>query len=331
MSLATSRSLCQILFFILLGMTLLPHVNGAGYSIAYSGNDRFSVSWHVDTWQNLTGFPSEKVFPENLDYSLNSTELSAFTALLQNVVHQKTATATVSQTIVHVKSNNATKTCTPICLRQWFNLTISFQVHEIPTKVSSDAKYDMSWKAIRLDNSFTAAGIEINRIGEKYLIKGYGPIVNAKTSGTVTTNINGQKVDNSTYRDAAKKIVVLDMSRVDTPLESWNVVHDFASQSNVWTSPRSGGFLSFADLRESGSTTDILYLAETRVIAEVTGPMTTFASGDMLNADVSNGLWEKIALSIIAASIGLLAVTLVLERTVLKVQPFRRKTGKKKP
>jgi len=147
----------------------------------------------------------------------------------------------------------------------------------------------------------------------------------------VTVTFGTSTVSNATYREAAKSVVLLDMSRIRIPMDNWTLTRDFDAQRNVWTSPRSGGFFTFADFRiaEGGSSTDLFYPAEARVTAQITASMNTFTNGDTLYQDLTNGLWEKISLSIIGATLGLLAVTLVLERRMAIPQLSRRK-GKRK-
>ena len=324
----------SIIVFILM-LTILPNVHAAEYSPSLN-NDHFDVSWRILAWQNLTGFcpGCPKVFPEHVNYSLNATELASFTASLQTSLRQSVPSVSVNQANVHIDSNNATSTCSPICPRQWFNVTMNFQVSEAAPRTNNVARYDMSWKAIQVSDSLTALGFEFNRIGEKYLVPGYAPIINTRSGGgrTVTVTFGTVTVTNATYREAAKSIVLLDMSRIRIPMDNWTLTRDFDAQRNVWTSPRSGGFFTFADFRinEGGSSTDLFYPAEARVTAQITAPMNTFTSGDTLYQDLTNGFWEKISLSIIGATLGLLAVTLVLERRISIPQLSRRK-GKKKP
>lgn len=190
----------------------------------------------------------------------------------------------------------------------------------------------MSWKAMRVNDSLTAAGFELNQIGVKYLVPAYTPVVNTRSvvGRTVTVVFGSLTVTNTTYREAANSIVLLDMSRIRVPMENWTLTRDFDAQKNIWTSPRSGGFLTFADFRitEGATTTDLFYPAEARVTAQVSGPFNTFASGDTLYVDVTNGLWEKLGFSIIAATLGLLAVALVLERKIPGGQLAPRKRKK---
>ncbi len=322
-------------FLFILALTLFPNVYAAEYSVSLD-NDHFNVSWHIFAWQNLTGFcdTCPKVFPEHVNYSLNSAELAPFTSSLQTSMRQRVPSVTVSQPSVHIASNNATTKCSPICPRQWFNLTMNFQVQEDAPRTNNVARYDMSWKSVQINDSLTAGGFEFNQVGEKYLVPGYAPIINTRSVGgrTVTVTFGTVTVTNTTYHDAAKNIVLLDMSRIRIPIENWTMTRDFNAQRNIWTSPRSGGFLTFADFRisEGGTTTDFLYPAEARITAQISAPMNTFTNGDTLYLDMTNGFWEKVAFSIIAATIGLLAVTLVLERRISSTQWTRRK-AKKKP
>ncbi|HZY93302.1 MAG TPA: hypothetical protein VFE98_00365 [Candidatus Bathyarchaeia archaeon] len=329
MMLTTRRNCLIIVVLAISSLALLPTVHAVDYSISYDAG-QFNVTWKINAWQNLTGFGFRPTlgFPVNVNHTLNGTELADFTSSLQSSLQQRVKTVTVSQPSVYIKSNNMSDSCKPLCPRQWFNLTINFQIHDNPPKVNNVAQYNMSWKSFKIDDDLKAAGLSYNRIGEKYLLEPYRQIL-ANPPGpsrTITVNIGGQTVTNTTYQDPTRKTLLLDMSRVQIPLDNWIVNQDFAAGRTIWISPRSAGFFTFADLAitEAGAATHFFYFAESRVTTEISGPLNSFARGDVLYIDLSNGLWEKLFVSIAAASLGTLAVVAVVERRLSKPQSRRK-------
>ena len=316
----------------MLVVCLPQYAHGSQYAVQPDGNN-FNVTWQINAWQNITSFPSTLVYPENLNYSLSGGDLQAMTSALRSAIQAKVSTAQITQTTARITSTNSTGTsCSPVCARQWLNLSITFQVQETPSITDGVASYDLSWKAIRLNDDLAAAGVSYNLIGSKYLVSALGPIITSPigTGRSITVAIGTTGVTRNSYQAVAANVVLLDMSPIDTPLANWIYTRNIITQTQTWTSPQNGGFRVSVDLgiSEPGSTTAFIYSADAEVSGQLTAPLSTYARGDSLYRDTSNGFVEKVAFSIILGSLGVLIGTIVLDRKITSRSSDWRRTRK---
>jgi hypothetical protein len=315
----------------------LPHNTvRADYNIAL-GSNQFKVLWKINAWQNLTGFTgvTTTVFPANVSISLNGTELSAFTASLQQTLQAKVSGVTIDQPSVQITSSGPTYSCqtTITCPLQWLNLTARFNVNESPSVQRGEARYDLSWKAFKIGDDLKAGGVSFNNIGEKYLVSALIPFVNFPNGigRSMAVTIGKLPVSNFTYVTPTSHINLLDTSPLNTPLEGWNLTRDLIGGTQTWTSPETAGFNVVGALRftEAGSITSFNYIARTEFSAQVSTPVGASAKNDILFVDTSGNIWEKTSFSIILATIGVLLGAVVLERRVAHETWVRRKAKKR--
>jgi hypothetical protein len=324
------RGAIAMIMFVLLAFTLYPRANASQYTIQQSG-DNFKVTWEINAWQNITSFPTSSVYPEKLNYSLTSGDLQSLTNALQSAIQARVSTAQITQPNVRIISSNSTGTnCSPICPRQWLNVTVDFQVKEVPSVNNNLASYDLSWKAIRLGDDLKVAGVSYNQIGSRYLASALAPIINTRPGPgrTIAVAVGTTIVSGLTLQALTTNLVLLDMSPLNIPLENWTYSRDIISQSQTWASPVNGGFKSQVDLRisEPGSTVDFVYSADAQVSGVVTAPLNTYARGDTLYSETSGGVYETIAFSVILATLAVLIGTVILDWRLPNAPRYQRKS-----
>ncbi len=281
--------------------------------------------------QNLTALAKTISFPQNMSSTLTGADLAAFTSALQNALRAKVATIQISQPTISLSSNSVNATCSNHCPFQWLNSTIAFDVHESPVQANGSGEYDMSWKAIRLEDNLQINGTAFNTLGETYLLQGLASFFPTPTTlRTFTVKIGGLLVNKNTYQDPTGKIVLLDTNAFQTPLSNWVHTQDIQSRTQNWISPQNAGFNITANqqITEVGFQTNLYYFAAARVSGEISTSLNTFAQKDVLFVDFSNGLWKTVGAAVILAIIGILVVTVILERRITRQLRQRRKSSK---
>jgi len=302
---------------LIITASMIPLGAASDYTIVFQG-DHFNITWRIDAFQNLTGFPSSTAYPANLSASLDGQDLSAFNTALQNALQAKVNSVSISQLMVKITSNSASNTCIPTCSLQWLNLTVGFQLQESPPSNYGAARYDMSWKDVRVDDDLTAAGAGFNKLGDRYLLDGLVPMVTftPTRSQSVLVSVQNETVNSANYQSIVSKIVLLDLSLFQAPLDNWSVARDLNLGIQTWTSPFNGGFIVSAIHRvnEPEGTTNLAYLAGAKISAQMTTPLNAFVKGDSLFVDQSGGFVEKIASAAILGILGVWIGASVIER-----------------
>src|SRR6266699_1715681 len=137
---------------LLVAGSLYQPAAGSDFNVLLDGS-QFRITWRINAMQNLTAFAKTITFPQNISSTLKGADLTAFTSALQNALQAKVTTVQISQPTISLSSNNVNATCSDHCAFQWLNATIAFDLHENPVQANGLGEYDMSWKAIRLEES----------------------------------------------------------------------------------------------------------------------------------------------------------------------------------
>jgi hypothetical protein len=327
----------QLLFpvalLVLLIVITYPPPSRGDYNLQV-GSDTIRVAWTVNAFQNFTAYTHVLVYPPNLNATLTGSELSAFTSALQTTVQQKVKSASISNVGVHFSSNSPNASCSNACAPQWLNASATFEVREALQTNSGVARYDLSWKGIRLDQDLQASGVAFNRLGEKYLTTTLQPFVNFQNIRgiSMTVTVNDHAAPKTTYQDLTNAIVLFDMSPIQTPLDKWVHTWDITSQSQAWTSPQNGGFNATAieRLTEATETVRIAYVSSAKVHAQITTTsLNTTVQGDILYITLPGSFWNEIFLAAILAPVGVLVGTTILERRITNRSKNPTRTGRK--
>ncbi len=320
--------------------SLSPPVTGADYTILLQG-DQFRVTWKINAWQNLTGFQGyptgTQILPPNLNTSLSASDLSTFTTALQKALQAKVSTVSITQPTVQITSNTPSLSCpaTATCPLQWLNVTVEFQARENPSITGGVARYDMSWRSVRLEDDLQGGSISFNRLGDRYLLQGLLPFIDfpSSISRGMSVTISGIRasLNNVTYQAPTHNIVLLDLTGFQAPLDSWTRTAFLSAGTQRWESPSSSGFGVDATLSisEAGTVTRLSYFAAVQVSAELSAPLNAFVKGDTLFVDTSGGLWERIGVITILGSLGIWAGMVIVERRITRTPWARRKREKR--
>ena len=317
----TQQILCGSAIILFLALSLSFPVHASNYSITLNGNT-FSVTWQINAWQNLTSFGKIVAYPANLTSTLSGNDLSAFTSALTNALQAKVPTVEITQPTVHIVSNSPNASCSVQCRLQWLNATVQFGVTENVPQTAGVAQYDVSWKAVRIENDLRAAGVSFNTLGQTYLVSALAPFVDFQPSPgrTMRVFVQNASVGRTSYISVTDRVVLFDMSAFQTPLANWNNVFDLSSQRQTWTSPNSGGFSAVATLNIIEQvTTSLVYVAAARISATVSAPLNAKAEGDTVFVDLSKGLWDGIAATAVLASLWILVGTVLLDRRMTRL------------
>jgi len=315
---------------LLVAGSLYQPAAGSDFNVLLDGS-QFRITWRINAMQNLTAFAKTITFPQNISSTLKGADLTAFTSALQNALQAKVTTVQISQPTISLSSNNVNATCSDHCAFQWLNATIAFDLHENPVQANGLGEYDMSWKAIRLEDNLQVNGTAFNTLGETYLLRGLASFFPTPTTlRTFTVKIGGLLVNKNTYQDPTGKIVLLDTSAFQTPLSNWVHTQDVQSRTQNWISPQNAGFNITANqqITEVGFQANLYYFAAARVSGEISTSLNTFTQKDALFVDFSNGLWKTVSATLILAIIGILIVTVILERRITGQLRQRRKGNK---
>jgi hypothetical protein len=324
------RLITATTLILLVAVSLAQPAAGSDFTVLLNGS-QFRITWKINAMQNLTALAKTISFPQNLSSTLTGTDLAAFSSALQNALQAKVATVQISQPEISLSSNGVNATCSNHCPFQWLNATIAFNVHENPVQANGLGEYDMSWKAIRLEDNLKVNGIAFNTLGETYLLQGLASFFPTPTTlRTITVKIGGLLVNKNTYQDPTGKIVLLDTSAFQTPISNWVHTQNIQSRTQNWTSPQNAGFNITANqqITEVGFQANLYYFAAARVSGEISTSLNTFAQKDTLFVDFSNGLWKTVGAAAILSVLGILIVTVILERRITGQLRQRRKGGK---
>jgi hypothetical protein len=311
-------------FILLLAISLSHPVWGYDDTIVFS-KDHFHVTWNINSWQNLTALAGP-LYPGNLSISLTGQDYAAFSSALQDALQKEVPSASISQLTAHIFSSGTNSFCTQYsCPIQWLNATIGFDLAENPVRVAGSARYDMSWKTLRIENDLSVAGSPFNRLGERYLISGLLPYLNFPRSSTsqMAVQVDGVGVTAATYQAPTTNLVLLDFSGFPASLDTWNNTRNILTYSQTWTSPVVSGFRVIAEQRlPEGS---ILYFFIDKISAQVSAPLNALVKSDTLFVDTTNGLWDKASLAIVLGILGTLFSATILERrTISRTWTSRR-------
>jgi hypothetical protein len=316
---------------LIMAVSLYRPASGYDYTI-HLDNNQFKITWKINAMQNLTAFAKTIAFPQNLSLSLTGADLAALTSPLQSALQARSPTVQLTQPTINLSSNNVNATCSSHCPMQWLNATISFGVQENPIQTNGDGQYDMSWKAIRLEDDLRTNGVPYNTLGETYILKGLASFFPATPipGRNFLVKVGGLLVNKNSYQIPTQNTVLLDTSGFETPLENWVHIRNLNNQTQTWTSPHYAGFNITAteQITEFDFTTNINFYAAARVSAELSTPLNAFARGNTLFIDLSNGLWEWISAIAIVAVLGILIGTVLLENRLAGQIQRRRKSGK---
>ncbi len=326
---------------ILISLASIPQpAAGADYTIHLQA-DQFKVTWRINAWQNLTGFQGypngTQILPPNLNTTLSTGDLSTFTMALQKALQAKVNTVTITQPTIHIISNTPHLSCpaTLSCPLQWLNVTVDFQVRQNPSVTGGVAKYDLSWRSIRLEDDLEAGSVPFNRLGDRYLLQGLLPFIDFPSSigRGMSVTISGIRapLNNVTYQAPTHNIVLFDSTGFQPQLEGWTVTSDLRAGTQTWSSPSNSGFGVDATLSisEASTVTRLSYFAAVLVSAEVTAPLNAFVKGDTLYVDTSGGFWEKVGLVTILGSLGIWAGTMIVEWRIARTPRARRRKDKR--
>jgi hypothetical protein len=316
---------------LIMAVSLYRPVSGYDYTI-HLDNNQFKITWKINAMQNLTAFAKTIAFPANLSLALTGPDLAAFTSSLQSALQSRVSTVQLTQPTINLSSNSVNATCSSHCPMQWLNATISFGVQENAIQTNGDGQYDMSWKAIRLEDNLLANGVPFNTLGETYILKGLASFFPATPipGRNFLVKVGGLLVNKNSYQTPTQKTILLDTSGFETPLENWVHIRNLNNQTQTWTSPHYAGFNITAteQVTELDFTASINFYAAARVSAEFSTPLNAFARGNTLFIDLSNGLWQWIsAIAIIAVLVILIGTVLLESRLAGQIQR-RRKSGK---
>jgi len=296
------------------------------YSIAIT-NQTVSVAIHLDMVQNVTFFQRSFTLPilQVTAIGANSTGLAD---VVQSALNQTAPKARVSGLILQVASSAWSNT-TGV---QWLNESLSFDVSGVSTPRGDAAQFDLSWKSFAISSGYSLGGVEINRIGEKYLL-GVASDLAAQGSGgqfiQFFYQVNLKPYDPAQFPEAVGNMSVLNFSSLATPVSKWTQTYGGLAFGESWSFRGSQGLgMAFMQqVQESGTTTTTEYGLLYNVAGSITVPNTARVAGDTITIIVS-GFSESLMAGIVLSTVALLTGTTLFERRIQSKLPKSRKKGK---
>jgi len=295
----------------------------APYSIVIT-NEAVSVAINLDIAQNLTLFQRSFALPvlQVTAVGVNSTGLAS---VVQSALNQTAPTARVSGLVLKVVSSAWSNT-TGV---QWLNESLSFHVDGVSTPHGDASQVDLSWKSFATSSGYALGGVEINRVGEKYLL-GVASDLAAQGSGgqfiRFFYQVNLKPYDPAQFPEAVGNMSILNFSSLATPVSKWTQSYGGLALGESWSFRGSQGLgVAFIQqVQESGTTTTTEYGLLYNVAGSITVPNTARVAGDTITIIVS-GFSESIMAGIVLSTVALLTGTTLFERRIQSKLPKSRK------
>ncbi len=290
-------------------------------------NRAVSVSINLNLVQNITSFESSFTLPQ-LRVSALGVNSTGLAETVQRALQLKNRNALVSNLNLQFGSSawsNATS-------RQWLNMSLSFEVSGVTLPQGAVAQVDLSWKSFAVSSGYSLGGVEVNRIGEAYLVGVAADLAAMRsTSQFIQTSyqVNGRTYDPTQFPDAVRNIFVLNFSSFATPISQWQQQPYVAlggSQGWSFTGARGLGMIFIQQIQEPGSSSRAVYGLSYDLVGKITATGSARADGDTVFLVVSN-LPEMIMAATIVSVTLLGTATYVWERRVLNTG--RRKRPKR--
>lgn len=280
--------------------------------------DYVQVSIGLHVYQNLTGLRSTFSFPYG-NSALDGDNSTLLESYLQTSIQSKAPSATVTDLTLLLAStpvNNAT-------LSQWLNLSLQFRVGGVHTFQNGLDHFDMSWKSFNVPQNVTVGQFEANNIGQMYLYNAAVEIATIERSSTTSlitygNIVNYFRVTTPNLASRTARINLLNFTQLLPSLDKWQQTYDYSSNSVTWSFDLNQilGLMITTTSNEpqaTPTTNGAIYTIQ----AAVSAPVGSWAQGNTVNA-VFNNNSEALMAFIIGTGITVLAVSLLVERRVLK-------------
>ncbi len=241
------RTLLATTMLLLLAVSLANLGAHAEPSAAYSislGTSSVSVSVHFQIYQNLTDLEPSFRLPEQRG-ALYGGNASQVTQLIQESLQTKSPQALVTSLDLGIASSawsNTTK-------RQWFNVTLSFQVDRVSTAKGGVATVDMSWKSFAVPSDMEIAGVEVNKIGTDLLLQVANQIASENSTpspiGQTSFIVNSRQQPVTKFAEVVSRINLFNFSSFSTPVSQWQAPFIPLTDARTWSNAAPGLGMSF--------------------------------------------------------------------------------------
>jgi len=277
--------------------------------------------------QNLTFFQRSFTLPA-IQVTATGTNSTGLAGLLQSALKLIAPQAQVSGVVLHVASStwsNATGV-------QWLNESLSFEVRGVSTPYGDASQVDLSWKSFAISSGYALGGVEINRVGEKYLVGVASDLAAQGRGGQFIQffyQVNLKPYDPAQFPEAVSNMSVLNFSSLATPVSKWTQTYGGLALGESWAFRGSQGLgMAFTQqVQESGTTTTTEYGLLYNVAGSVTVPTTARVAGDTVTIIVS-GFSQTLMAGIVLSTVVLWTGTALFERRIQNKAPKSRKKGK---
>jgi hypothetical protein len=299
-----------------------------GMSVSISdGSTTVSISLHAS--QNLTY--QDRFF--SLPYfngRLIGQNASALTSIVQDSIRELSPRASVNNLVLALSSSPPTNGT----VLQWFNVTLLFQVSGVQTAGSGTERTDLAWKSFVIASNVTVGGVEVNTIGDTYLLPTTSYIQLLETQQGVPQRgtfspyrnlVNNRIVTATGIPTALSRVQLLNFNRFLPPIDSWEQSYIFASRSTMWslTAEPNLGFIIQQTISEPHATQTINSGFFYNLQAAITAPARSFAQGNTI-LSVFIDTTETLMGTIVASVLALGTVTYLYERRVLSLKITRK-------
>ncbi len=216
------------------------------------------------------------------------------------------------------------------------HVSLVYQINGISTEeqgILGAGTFDinLAWRALAVRDNIVLNGDSVNLVGSAYYVFPLQQLTNRTVGGrgTATTFLNGENHPANVIVNATQNFAVLDFSFLNTPLDTWQQSFDLAAQTTTWRTTAGFNVTVLSTFQEpSGglrfSKAVILYLTNAQIVA----PGLAVPGGNRVRIDTGNAT-VLIAIGIILASAGLLALGFFSERRILSsARPRSRKPKK---
>jgi len=308
-SVARAATFFLILFLSLALASPAGHAVSIQQGISFGINPEYvSVSVNFQIFQNLTQLESGFALPQ-FNGVLTGANSTDSVAAVQQAINAKSSQARVSG-LSMMLSTTAWNANSNI---QWFNTSLQFQVRGVQTVQNGVSAIDMSWKSFSVLQNVTLGGVEVNNIGSKYLSTVAATIAQGEsTTGTFityTNTVNSFRTRASNMAILAQGISLLNFTRVQRTIDSWQETYDSSSGTVTWSFKPSvvPGIIVTESIAEQQPPTIVNYVLSYGLQASVSAPTRSSVRGNTITVvfgDNGPTLMGATILSIVALGTG---------------------------
>lgn len=240
---------------------------------------------------------------------LQGDNASLLSNYLNNALRVRSPSATASQITLYSNANGTL-----------YHYDLSFNVTGVSVTRGDADTVDLSWRSFAIGDDIKAGNSSLNNVLPTYLLNRIAQFARLPQQTGPPTVVqrfwywNNKIITSTAVASTVQNVGMFDFTGLSNPLQSWSVFPSSPGRSVQYR--RDTGFnLTFIEraIEPEGNTNfarDVVY----KLIATIDIPWNAFASNDSVVLEASGNLSTMLMIGLIALSVGLSAITVIIER-----------------